>query len=134
MIQGQSEAAIPYIEKSIRLNPRASNVHVAYNALAACYLYLGRIDEAVDFNRKARALAPGIWYVHIGLAAALGLKGDIDEAKREIAEVVKPKPDANSIARLRAISATQGFGSPQLQTLREKTTYAGLRRAAFPEE
>jgi hypothetical protein len=34
----------------------------------------------------------------------------------------------------RAIAVTQGFGHPQFQALREKTSYAGLRRAGFPEE
>jgi adenylate cyclase len=134
MIQGEPEAAIPYIEKAIRLDPRSHSIFVAYYTLGRCHLFLGRIDEAVALNRKARALAPGIAEVHIQLAAALGLRGDIDEAKREIAEAVKLKPDANSIARLRALSASQGFGNPPYQALREKTVLAGLRRAGFPEE
>jgi adenylate cyclase len=70
--------------------------------------------------------------VHLQLAAALGLRGDIDEAKKEIAEAVKLKPDADSIARLRALSVTQGFGNPPYQALREKTVLAGLRRVGFP--
>jgi adenylate cyclase len=76
----------------------------------------------VDLGRKARTLAPGIWYVHLYLAGSLGLKGDIDEAKREIAEAVKLKPEVNSIARWRAISVTQGLGSPPYQALLEKTS------------
>ena len=106
MIQGQPEVAIEHFEKAIRLDPRAFNVFIAYNNLARCHLFLGHIDEAVNLNRKARSLAPGIWYVHLGLAAALGLKGDIEEAKSEIAETIKLKPDANSIARFRAILMT----------------------------
>jgi adenylate cyclase len=134
VIQGQPETAIPYFEKAIRLNPRAFNVFIAYHNLARCQLFLGHTDEAVDLGRKARTLAPGIWYVHLYLAGSLGLKGDIDEAKREIAEAVKLKPEVNSIARWRAISVTQGLGSPPYQALLEKTSYAGLRRAGFPEE
>jgi hypothetical protein len=38
------------------------------------------------------------------------------------------------IARWRAIAVTQGFGHPQFQALREETSYAGLRRAGFPDE
>jgi adenylate cyclase len=134
LIQGQPEAAIPNFEKAIRLDPRAHNIFIAYNTLGRCHLFLGRIDEAVALIRKARALAPGIWDVHLNLAAALGLRGDIDEAKREIAEAVKLRPDANSIAGWRALSVTQGFGNPPYQALREKTISAGLRRAGFPEE
>jgi adenylate cyclase len=62
------------------------------------------------------------------------VRGDIDEAKREIAEAVKLRPDVNSIFRLRALNVTTGFGSPQIEAMREKTSYAGLRRADFPEE
>jgi len=134
LIQGNPEAAIPYLEKAIRLDPHSPFIFVGYANLAGCHLFLGRTDEAVNLYRKARALNPGTWYVHILLAGALGLRGDIDEAKSEIAETLKLKPDANSIARLRAINVTQGFGSPQIQALRDKTIYPGLRRAGFPEE
>jgi tetratricopeptide (TPR) repeat protein len=132
--QGKPEAAIAYYEKAIRLDPRALDVFVAHNSLAMCHLYLNCIDEAMVSYRRAQALAPGVWYVHSNLAGALGLRGDIDEAKSEIAEMLKLRPEANSIARLRAILTTMGVGSPQNQALREKTTYAGLRRAGFPEE
>jgi tetratricopeptide (TPR) repeat protein len=132
--QGKPEAAIPYYEKSIRLDPRALNVCHAYVNLANCRLFLDRVEEAIGAYRRARALGPGVWFVHLGLAGALGLSGDIDEAKIEIAEMLKLKPEMNSIARWRAILTTMGFGHPQYWALRDKTTFAGLRRAGFPEE
>jgi adenylate cyclase len=89
LIQGNPETAIPYLEKGIRLDPRAPFIFVGYANLAGCHLFLGRTDEAVDLYRKARVLNPGIWYVHILLAGALGLRGDIDEAKSEITETLK---------------------------------------------
>jgi tetratricopeptide (TPR) repeat protein len=134
MIQGKPEEAIPYLEKAIRLDPRAHNIFIAYHTLGRCHLFSGRIDEAVALIRKARALAPGIWDVHLQLAGALGLRGDIEEAKREIAEAVKLRPDVNSIARMRALGVAQGFGNPPFQSMAEKTIRAGLRRAGFPEE
>ena len=134
MIQGQPEAAIPYLEKAIRLDPRAHSIFIAYHTLGRCHLFLGRIDEAVALIRKARALAPGVSDVHLQLAGALGLRGDIDEARREIAEAVKLKPDVNCIAQYVAKGVTQGFGNPPYQAMREKTILAGLRRAGFPEE
>lgn len=85
--------------------------------------------------RRARTLAPGMWYVRLTLAAALGLRGEIDEAKSEIAEAIKLKPEVNSIARWRAVMSTHGgAGHPQLEALYQKTTWVGLRRAGFPEE
>ena len=134
LAQGKPEAAIPYLEKAIRLDWRGRNISNVYVNLGRCHLFLGRTDEAVDLFMKARMLSADIWYVHLDLAGALGLRGDIEEAKLELAEALKLKPEVNSIARWRAIAVTQGFGHPQFQALREKTTYAGLRRAGFPEE
>jgi tetratricopeptide (TPR) repeat protein len=105
-----------------------------YANLGRCQFFLGRIDEAVESFRRARTLAPGLWYVHLELAAALSLSGDIEEAQSEIAEVLKIKREVNSIARWRAIAVTQGFGHPRFQALREKTSYTGLRRAGLPDE
>ena len=134
LLQGRPEAAIPHFERAIRLEVRKRYMFNGYANLGRCQIFLGRIDEAVESFRRARTLAPGIWYVHLELAAALGLRGDIEEARSEIAELLTIKRDVNSIARWRAIAVTQGFGHPQLQALREKTSYAGLRRAGFPEE
>jgi len=48
--------------------------------------------------------------------------------------MLKLRPEATSVARLRAILATMGGGDPRGQALREKTIFTGLRRAGFPEE
>jgi TolB-like protein/Tfp pilus assembly protein PilF len=131
---GQPEAAIPYFEKAIRLNPREHSVGNAYGMLGASHLFLGHTEQAIAFLRRARTEMPRYWWHHVRLAGALGLKGDIDEAQAEIAEMLKLKPEANSVARLRAIEASTGGGDPRRQALVEKTIYAGLRRAGFPEE
>jgi len=128
---GQPGAAIPYIEKSIRLNPRMPSLAAAYLNLGACHLFLGHADEAIDFLRKARVENPRLWYVRLVLAGALGLSGDIDGAKGEIAEALKVNPQINSLARWRAVP---GLGDPQFQAQMEKTVNVGLRRAGFPDE
>jgi len=134
LLQAKPEAAISYLEKGIRLDPRSPYILIGYNTLGRCHLSLGHTDEAVDLFRKARALNPGVWHVHLLLAGALGLRGDINEAKNEIAEALKLKPEASSIARWRAIQVSGGWGNPQYQALFENNLYAGLRRAGFPEE
>jgi len=113
MGSGQPEAAIPYLEKAIRLNPREPYVGNAYEALGRSHLFLGHTDQAIAFLRRARAEMPRHWEHHGALAGALGLKGDIDEAQAEIAEMLKLKPEVNSLARLRAIQATTGGGDPR---------------------
>jgi TolB-like protein/Flp pilus assembly protein TadD len=135
LFQGKPETALPYLEKAIRLDPRSPFIFNVYAALARCHIFLGRIEEAVALLRTARSLGPDAWYVHLYLAGALGLSGDLDEAKSEIAEAVKLRPNANSVAKWHAIQVgQQGLGNPQYQALQEKTITAGLRRAGFPEE
>jgi hypothetical protein len=74
---------------------------------------------------------PPIWFVPFTLAAGLGLRGDIDEAKAALAESHRLKPEMNSVARCRAVP---GKENPRYLALTEKTIYAGLRRAGMPEE
>jgi adenylate cyclase len=134
MGSGQPEAAIPYFENAIRLNPREPYVGNTYAALGRSHLFLGHTDQAIALLRKARTEMPGYWDIRGHLAGALGLKGDIDEARAEIPEMLKLKPDVNSVARYRAMKATMGLRDPRAQALMEKTVYAGLRKAGMPEE
>jgi TolB-like protein/Flp pilus assembly protein TadD len=134
MLSGQPEAAIPYLENALRLNPREPFVGNTYGMLGRAHLFLGHTDQATAFLRRARTELPRSWWHRGSLAGALGLKGDIDEARAEIAEMLKLRPEATSVARLRAILATMGGGDPRGQALREKTIFTGLRRAGFPEE
>jgi hypothetical protein len=45
---------------------------------------------------------PRLWYTHLYLAGALGLRGDLDEARAELAESLRLKPDTDSFARQRS--------------------------------
>jgi hypothetical protein len=66
-----------------------------------------------------------------GLAAALGLKGELDEAAAALAEGIELIPELNSLARLRAYlpyAANLPRGA-----LREETVEVGLRNAGMSE-
>jgi TolB-like protein/class 3 adenylate cyclase/tetratricopeptide (TPR) repeat protein len=132
MMMGQPEAAIPHIEKALHLSPHDPNIWVYYWGLGVCHLVLGRVDEAIDFFRKARAANPRLWFHHLWLAAALGLKGDLDEAKAALAESLKLNPQVDSVAHWRA--QFPWLTNPPFWALLEKTWYVGLRRAGFPDE
>ena len=92
---------------------------------------MGQVDQAIDLLRRARTANPRWWAIPHWLAGALGLKGELDEARAALAESIKLKPDANSLAALRP---SYPVGSPQYWALREKTVDVGLRRAGFPDE
>jgi TolB-like protein/class 3 adenylate cyclase/Tfp pilus assembly protein PilF len=129
---GHPEAAIPHIEKAIRLNPRDPNSANFYRMLGLCHLYLGQVDEAIDLLRKARAGNPRFWFAHLYLAGALGFRGDLDEARVALAEAIKLKPEVNSLARFGA--QYPWITNPPYWALLEKTVNLGLRRAGFPDE
>jgi tetratricopeptide (TPR) repeat protein len=128
MLGGQPEPCIPNAEKAIKLNPRDGS---AYMALGKCHLLLGEVDEAMPWLRKAEAISPGAWFVHLKLAGALSLKGEIEAARAELAEMVRLKPDMNSVARIRGYV---WYRNPQFQVLHDRTIIQGLRNAGFPEE
>jgi hypothetical protein len=82
-------------------------------------------NRAIGLLRQARASNPRLFYVHLHLA--LGLKGDLDEARSALAEGIKLKPEVNSLAGLRS------WGNPRYWELCEKTLHAGLSRAGMPD-
>ena len=66
------------------------------------------------------------------LAGALGLNGDLNEAKAAVALSIKLQPEINSLAQWR--SSRRYLNNPQYQALLEKTFNVGLRRIGFPDE
>jgi TolB-like protein/class 3 adenylate cyclase/Flp pilus assembly protein TadD len=129
---GQPEAGIPHIEKSIRLNPHDPAIAARYWALGAAHLVLGHVDEAIGHLGAARAANPRLWFIHLWLAGALGLKGDIEDAKTALAESLKLHPRISSFAALHAYYPQET--KPAYAALRERTMDLGLRRAGFPDE
>jgi adenylate cyclase len=132
LFMGQPETGIVNIEKAIRLNPHDPNIAAPYWGLGHCHLVLSHTDEAIELFRKAVAANSRLYYTHLYLAAALGLRGDLDEARAELAVSLKFKPEINSIARNRAYYPF--LANPQYRALSEKTVDLGLRRAGFPDE
>jgi adenylate cyclase len=129
---GQPEAGIPLLEKAIRLNPHDPTLASHYAMLGLCHLVLGHVDQAIDLTGKARAENPRTYYIHLLLAGALGLKGDLDEGKAALAESLKLNPEINSFAAQRANAPW--IANPPHWALREKTLNIGLRRIGYPEE
>ena len=128
---GEPERALPYFEKVLQLNPQHQNIFYFYSGLGQCHLLLGHADQAIDYLKKARASAPPISYISMFLAAALGLKGDIDKARAALDEFLQIRPELNSLAKIANIRANQ---NPKFVAIAEKTVDLGLRRAGLPEE
>jgi adenylate cyclase len=129
MYLGQPEAGIPNIERAMRLHPRGMADY--YWGLGACHLLLGHVDEAIELLRKARAVNPRPYFINQWLAAALGLKGDLDEARAALAEMLRIKPELTSLEEIRIHYPWST--NPEHAALREQTIDLGLRRAGLPD-
>ena len=128
---GQPEATISLFEKERRLNPREPNIWRRHHWLATSYLLLGQVDQAIDLLRQALASNPRIFYVHLHLASALALTGDLDGARAALAEAIKLRPEVDSLAGLRR---WRSWGNARYWELCDKTLHAGLRRAGMPDK
>jgi TolB-like protein/DNA-binding winged helix-turn-helix (wHTH) protein/Tfp pilus assembly protein PilF len=128
---GQPDAGLAEGEEALRRRPHDPEMRGVYQQLAWCLLLLDRAQPAIDMLTNALAGRPGQWVNHFALAAALGLKGDLDGAREALAKSLAIKPDVNSLARFRAL---RPWGNAQHWALFEKTAAAGLRRVGFPDE
>jgi TolB-like protein/tetratricopeptide (TPR) repeat protein len=129
---GEPEAASQQIERAIRLNPYDPNIASYYWALGASNLIGGQTEDAGLLLSKARAANPRLYFVYLWLAAPLALRGDLDGARTAIAESFKAatRDQFNrTVARCEPVTR-----QPQFTALGEKTLYAGLRRAGFPDK
>jgi adenylate cyclase len=81
---GEPEACIRQGEKGLRLSPRGPGAWNFLAQLGLCHLSANHVDVATDYLIKARAAAPQIWWLHLYLAGALGLKGDLDGGGRRL--------------------------------------------------
>jgi adenylate cyclase len=87
---GRPEEAIPVLQKAIRLNPLGDVT--GFQQLGYAYRDRGRFEEAVSAYRKAIQRAPDNFFAHIGLVATYSMMGREEEARFEVAEVLRVNP------------------------------------------
>ena len=127
---GQPQAAVPHIEKSLRLAPHDRSTPVNHSFLGLCHIMLGHTEEAIGFLRRGRAGNPRLYYTHMLLAAALGLKGELDEAAEALRQAIEIQPEMASFTGLRR--RHENRATPQFRILCENTVTLGLRLAGLP--
>jgi TolB-like protein/DNA-binding winged helix-turn-helix (wHTH) protein/Tfp pilus assembly protein PilF len=132
MFLGRPADGIPEIERSLRLDPRDPNIAFGHWSLGSCHLLLGHLDKAADLLRQARAENPRVYFFHLYLAGALGLSGDIGEARAALTEAIRLKPEVNSLSRWKV--AQPWIDNSAFAALRNSTLDAGVRRAGMPDD
>jgi adenylate cyclase len=90
---GYPEEADIHMREAMRLNPFHHTYY--FGVLANALEQLDRDTEAVDVLQVAVNQDPDYFAGHLRLASLYGLKGQIDDAKRQVAEVLRINPRFN---------------------------------------
>ena len=124
---GESDKAIAQCEAACRMNPLDSKkAATATFSILSFALYMARrFEESIRAGRRALAFTPNTNTARKYVAASLAQLGHVDEARAEIAELIKHQPDA-SLALFRQHS----FRHKWMHELHLE----GLRKAGLREE
>jgi tetratricopeptide (TPR) repeat protein len=123
---GQFDDAIEAIEKAIRLSPRDSGIGVWMSQQAIAAFVVGQHDIGAKYGRRSVPNAPNFPGARRSLAANLAELGQMEEARREIAEIVRLAPTM-SVASTRA-------GMPFRHDEARERYCKALAKAGLPEE
>jgi TolB-like protein/class 3 adenylate cyclase len=121
---GKPEEGIGLIEKAMRLNPHYPFSYLFY--LGHAYYLLGRNDEAIALMKRVVTRAPYFLPVHRHLAVLYQESGRQEEARAEVAAVLRIFPGASiEDSRQRCLYVRE----PALL----ERFFDGLRKAGMPE-
>jgi tetratricopeptide (TPR) repeat protein len=100
------------------------------------HFFQGRLDEAILWLDKARRANPPFPPPHAFLAAAYGLKGDLDHAASELAEATEglKRHNDNRFATIALVRKNADLNTPMLHNRFEQNLITGLRNAGVPKE
>ncbi|MBD0272046.1 MAG: winged helix-turn-helix domain-containing protein [Acetobacteraceae bacterium] len=127
---GRAEEAWPHFAECIRLSPRDPRLFLGFFGFGWTRFLLKDDDGAVEMLRRAIALNADYPPCHLGLAAAYGMSGRVDEARAALAAYLRTGTPTVTIALLRARS----FSKHPVWLAQRERLYEGLRRAGMPEE
>jgi TolB-like protein len=127
VVCGDNDKAIAQCEAACRMNPLDSRKAATYTfAVLSCALYMARrYDECIRAGKRSLGFTPTNNTARKYVAISLAQLGRSDEARAEIAELLKYQPDA-SLAVLRQ----QPFRHKWMHELHME----GLRKAGLREE
>jgi adenylate cyclase len=120
---GRPEEAIPWIKKSMRLNPTVFSQAWVFDSLGRTYFLAEKYEEAIAKYRMAVKLHPDYRDAHIGLAATYAVLGKEEEARAEASEILRIEPNF-SIKKYAKFMYFQVGLEPEIE---------GLRKTGLPE-
>lgn len=123
---GDSDKAIAYCQAACRMNPLDSKkaATATYSTLSAALYMALRYEESIRAGRRALAFAPQVTIARKYVAISLAQLGRTEEARLEIAELLKYQPSASL-----AVFRDQPFRHKWMHELHMD----GLRKAGLRE-
>lgn len=122
---GEAEIALARAQEAERLDPLSPLQADLLTVRAAAFFYAGRHDEAIAAARRSIATVPEATTPRRYLTAALSCAGDIEAARRELADPMSLQPNS-SLRRARAMH-------PLHKTDLLERLLDALREAGMPE-
>jgi TolB-like protein/tetratricopeptide (TPR) repeat protein len=126
----EPERVIESCEKQFALDPRFPGEQ-CFNAIARAEIMRGNFDSAIKWALKARTINPNRVPVFQMLPVAYALKGQMSEAKAEVASTFRRDPNY-SVTRVVALLNRSTYPAAYRNWMMENYVPA-LRLAGFPE-
>jgi adenylate cyclase len=121
---GDYDKAIGALDRAIRLSPRDPGLGIWIAQMALAAFVVEQYQEGVGYGRRAVQNTPGFMGAHRALAANLSALGQMEEAKREVAEMRRIMPEL-TVAKTRTL--------PFREDEARERYCAALARAGLPE-
>ena len=130
-LTGSPDEAIKNFEEAIRLSPYGPGIAPWYGRMGVMELLEGHTDVAIGWLERAKSENARLAVVHAYLAAAYGLKGEVERARAELADARRLSSAYSSLA---SVEKSTWYDNPQIRSLAETTYFKGLRQAGISEE
>ena len=124
LYSGEPLAAIPFLERAMRLDPAFTQQYMHFLGLA--YLVAGKSEAAAASFRERIRLVPDTDLSRALLASALGHLGDIDEARRIWTELKQVNPRYSFVEHLSRLPFSNPADADRIKD--------GLAKAGLPTE
>ena len=132
---GRAEEAIPYLQKSVRVDPLSPFNRTSYQRIGIALLLLGDSEASIEWSQRALSsggMSPPGWQAqcYLFLASALARLGRMGDAHRALADANRLWPFA-TVRSLPPTMTPRGLPHPaylsQMRHVQEGLRLAGLR-------
>jgi tetratricopeptide (TPR) repeat protein len=130
---GRPEKTIECADRAIRLSPRDPLLWLFYFEKAGGYSMLQNDAQAIEWNRRALAMAPHYPLIQVRLAAELALSGQEPEAREMLGLYLSNRGTlVRTLAQWKV--SWEAFSHDPIYAAMWQRLGEGLRKAGMPEE